>query len=92
MTTNIPVAPITDVIDPTGAGDAYLGGLVFGLARQFPLEVTGRVAALAATYTIEHRGGQEHTYTIADFAQRYTAAFGAAPEIEALAAREGVNG
>ena len=84
---HIPVAPIADVIDPTGAGDAYLGGLVFGLARQFPLEVTGRVAALAAAYAIEHRGGQEHTYTIADFAQRYTAAFGMAAEIEALAGR-----
>jgi len=36
----IPVAPIADVVDPTGAGDAYLGGLVFGLARRYPLEVT----------------------------------------------------
>ena len=83
---HIPVASIADVIDPTGAGDAYLGGLVFGLARQFPLEVTGRVAALAAAYAIEHRGGQEHTYTLATFAERYAAAFGSAPEIEALAA------
>jgi adenosine kinase len=82
---HIPVAPIADVVDPTGAGDAYLGGLVFGLARRFPLEVTGRVAALAAAYAIEHRGGQEHTYTLADFAHRYAAAFGAAAEIEALA-------
>jgi len=89
---HIPVAPIIDVIDPTGAGDAYLGGLVFGLARQFPLEVTGRVAALAAAYAIEHRGGQEHTYTLTTFAERYTAAFGAAPEIEALATGEGVSG
>jgi adenosine kinase len=82
---HIPVAPISDVVDPTGAGDAYLGGLAFGLARRFPLEVTGRVAALAAAYAIEHRGGQEHTYTLADFAERYAAAFGPAPEIEMLA-------
>jgi adenosine kinase len=81
----IPVAPIADVIDPTGAGDAYLGGLVFGLARRFPLEVTGRVAALAAAYAIEHRGCQEHAYTPAEFAERYAIAFGAAAEIEALA-------
>jgi adenosine kinase len=83
---HIPVAPIADVVDPTGAGDAYLGGLVFGLARRFPLDVTGRVAALAAAYTIEQRGCQEHTFTLADFAQRYAAAFGPAAEIEALAA------
>ncbi len=82
---HIPVAPIDDVIDPTGAGDAYLGGLVFGLARGFPLDVTGRVATLAAAYTIEHRGGQEHTYTPAEFADRYAAAFGPAAEIKALA-------
>jgi adenosine kinase len=82
---HIPVAPMDDVVDPTGAGDAYLGGLVFGLARQFPLEVTGRVAALAATYAIEHRGGQEHTYTLATFAERYAAVFGSAAEIETLA-------
>ena len=61
-------------------------------ARQFPLEVTGRVAALAAAYAIEYRGGQEHTYTLATFAERYAAAFGAAPEIEALAIGEGVSG
>ncbi|HJZ46436.1 MAG TPA: PfkB family carbohydrate kinase, partial [Roseiflexaceae bacterium] len=82
---HIPIAPIGDVVDPTGAGDAYLGGLVFGLARRFPLGVTGRVAALAAAYAIEQRGCQEHTYTPADFAERYAAAFGPAPEIEALA-------
>jgi adenosine kinase len=82
---HIPVAPIGDVVDPTGAGDAYLAGLVFGLARQFPLPVTGRVAALAAAYTIEQRGCQEHSYTPAEFAERYAAVFGPAPEIEALA-------
>ena len=81
---HIPVAPIADVVDPTGAGDAYLGGLVFGLARRFPLEVTGRVAALAAAYAIEHRGCQEYTYTPAAFAERYATAFGPAAEIETL--------
>jgi len=53
---DIPVAPITEVCDPTGAGDAYLAGLVFGLARKLPLPVTGRIAALTAAYTIEQRG------------------------------------
>jgi len=83
---HVPVAPIDGVVDPTGAGDAYLAGLVFGLARRFPLEVTGRVAALAAAYAIEQRGCQEHTYTVVEFAERYAAAFGPSPQIEALAA------
>ena len=81
----IPVAPIEDVVDPTGAGDAYLGGLVFGLARNFPLEAVGRVAALAAAYAVERQGCQEHYFTPAQFAERYTTTFGSSPEIEALA-------
>lgn len=83
---HVPIAPIPLVVDPTGAGDAYLGGLAFGLAHRLPLEVTGRIAALAAAYPIEHRGGQEHSYTLSEFAKRYAAAFGPAPEIEALSA------
>ncbi|MFO7168493.1 MAG: carbohydrate kinase family protein [Chloroflexota bacterium] len=83
---DVPVAPVEEVRDPTGAGDAYLAGLVFGLARRLPLEVTGRIAALAAAYAIEQRGCQEHYYTLGEFAERYVRTFGPAPEIEALAA------
>ena len=84
----IPAAPIAGVVDPTGAGDAYIAGLVFGLARDFPLEVVGRVASLTAAYAVEHRGSQEHHYTPAEFAERYADAFGSSPEIEALAEEE----
>jgi adenosine kinase len=83
---DIPIAPVSDVHDPTGAGDAYLAGLVFGIAHKLPLPVTGRIAALTSAYAIEHRGGQEHSFTLAEFAERYTQAFGHAPEIDALAA------
>lgn len=82
---NIPVAPVGEVHDPTGAGDAYLAGLVFGLVHDLPLEVTGRVAALAAAYAIEERGCQEHFYTLSDFVARYTEAFGSEALVEALA-------
>lgn len=78
----IPVAPVGEVKDPTGAGDAYLAGLAFGIARELPLEVTGRVAALAAAYTIEQRGGQEHSYTCPEFAARYREAFGQELDVE----------
>lgn len=81
---HIPTAAVSAVVDPTGAGDAYLGGLVFGLARGFSLETTGRVAALAAAYTIEHRGCQEHRYSTEEFVERYIGAFGPSAEIEAL--------
>lgn len=74
----IPIAKPTAVVDPTGAGDAYLGAIAFGLSRNLPLPVTGRIAALAATYAIELKGCQEHGYTVSEFAQRYQATFGAA--------------
>jgi adenosine kinase len=80
----IPIAPISKLTDPTGAGDAYIGGFVFGLARGFSLEVAGRVAALAGAYAIEHQGCQEHHYTPEEFVERYEGAFGPSPEVEAL--------
>ncbi len=81
---HIPIAPISKILDPTGAGDAYLGGVVFGLKHKLPLPIAGRVAALAAAYCVELHGGQEHTYTPNEFAARYTTAFGFSAEIDAL--------
>ncbi|KAB8143565.1 carbohydrate kinase family protein [Chloroflexia bacterium SDU3-3] len=84
---HIPIAPVERVLDPTGAGDAFLGGFVFGLSRGLPLETAGRIAALAASYCIEQHGCQEHSYTSASFAERYAATFGTPLPLEALAAQ-----
>lgn len=83
---HIPIAPVSEVVDPTGAGDAFLGGFAFGVARGLSIEVAGRIAALAAAYCIEHRGCQEHHYTSADFLARYSEAFGHEPALHALSA------
>ncbi|MFN2569519.1 MAG: PfkB family carbohydrate kinase, partial [Candidatus Dormibacteria bacterium] len=72
----IPVAPATTVVDPTGAGDAYLAGLLAAIRSGRPLDVAGRVAALAAAYVVELGGTQSHTYGVETFAQRYQEAFG----------------
>jgi adenosine kinase len=72
----VPVAKATEVVDPTGAGDAYLAGLAFGLAKSLPMAAVGRLAALAATYAVEMKGCQEHAYTRAEFKTRYEGAFG----------------
>ena len=85
---DIPPAAAAGVVDPTGAGDSYLAGLVFGLAHGFSLPVAGRIAALAAAYTIEQRGCQEHTFTPATFVARYAATFGATPDLDLLATAE----
>ena len=72
----IPAAPAEMEKDPTGAGDAYRAGLVAGLLRGLDLEAAGRVAALAATYAVEHVGTIEHEYDPAQFSRRYETAFG----------------
>jgi adenosine kinase len=78
---DIPTAPVRALVDPTGAGDAYLAGVVFGVATQLPWPVVGRLAALSAAYAIEQRGCQEHHFTTAEFVARYAAAFGPSDEL-----------
>ena len=89
---DVPTAPIRALVDPTGAGDAYLAGLVFAVAEKLPWPVAGRVAALSAAYAIEVRGCQEHRYTPDQFLERYASAFGAAPELERALAAAPVRG
>lgn len=84
--TEIPIAKVSSVVDPTGAGDAFIAGFTFGVVRGLPLDVAGRLAALTSAYVIEHKGCQEHTFTRAQFVARYAAAFGPSKQIEALLA------
>jgi len=80
----IPPARPRAVVDPTGAGDAFRAGFVVGLRRGWPWPVVGRVAALTAVYAIEHRGPQQHSYTIQEFRDRYRENYGSAPELDAI--------
>ncbi len=75
-TMTIPAAPAQREVDPTGAGDAYRSGLVAGLLRGLEPEEAGRVASLTASYVVEQAGTIEHSFTMADFADRYERAFG----------------
>jgi adenosine kinase len=54
-----PVAP-TALVDPTGCGDAYRAGLLYGIARQWDWERTGRLAAILGSVKIASQGGQNH--------------------------------
>jgi adenosine kinase len=72
----IPVATAERVLDPTGCGDAYRAGLLFGLARGLEWATTGRIAALLAAIKIAHHGTQEHRCSPDEFRQRFRAAFG----------------
>ena len=72
----IPAATVSAVHDPTGCGDAYRAGLLYGLTNGMDWETTGRIAALMGAIKIEHAGTQNHRFSRADFAARFREAFG----------------
>jgi adenosine kinase len=72
----IPVVAAARVVDPTGCGDAYRAGLLYGLERGLDWATTGRIAALVASIKIEQHGTQQHHFSAEEFKQRFRAAFG----------------
>jgi len=74
----IPAARPDAVVDPTGCGDAYRAGLIYGLMRALDWETTGRIASLLGALKIAHGGTQNHRFTAGEFAARFRAAFGRA--------------
>ncbi|HSL82543.1 MAG TPA: carbohydrate kinase family protein [Thermoanaerobaculia bacterium] len=75
-TIDVPACPAREVVDPTGAGDAYRAGFVAGLLRGLDLEVCGRMGSVSAVYAVESYGTQAHRFTRDEFAARYHEAFG----------------
>ena len=74
--THVEAVPPHRLVDPTGVGDAYRGGFMMGMAEKAPLEVCARLGSVAATYALEHLGGQSHAYTWQEFRTRYEEHFG----------------
>jgi len=72
----IPVAKTAQLVDPTGCGDAYRAGLLYGLSNGMDWETTGRVAALLGAMKIEQHGTQNHNFDRDVFAQRFKDSFG----------------
>ena len=72
----IPAAPVAQLADPTGCGDAYRAGLIYGLQQGMDWETTGRVAGLMGAIKIEHAGTQNHHFTRAEFEDRFQEAYG----------------
>ncbi len=73
---DVAAVPPERIVDPTGVGDAFRGGLMKGLASGRSLEVSARMGSVAATWALEHLGGTSHAYTWPEFVQRYEAHFG----------------
>jgi adenosine kinase len=84
--TKIQVPAVTPrrILDPTGVGDAFRSGLIKGLALDLPWDACGRIGTLAATYVLETKGPQAHSYTLPEFVARYRSVFGADEVTEAL--------
>ena len=73
---DIPSVTPKEILDPTGCGDAYRAGLLFGITRGLSWEDTGRLASVLGSEKIAHRGTQNHQFTKESLAQRFEAAFG----------------
>lgn len=71
----IPVAPVAQLKDPTGCGDAFRAGLLKGLQAGWDWRQTGRVASLMGAIKIEQAGTQNHSFSLDEFADRYQQAF-----------------
>ncbi|PYQ30998.1 MAG: carbohydrate kinase family protein [Acidobacteria bacterium] len=65
------------IVDPTGVGDAFRGGLMKGMATGANYETSAQLGSVAAAYALEHLGGSSHSYTADEFRSRYEEHFGA---------------
>lgn len=76
--TEIPVVEAKELMDPTGCGDAYRAGLLYGLMNDMDWVTTGRIASLLGSIKISQSGTQNHSFTRDEFNERYKEAFGTA--------------
>jgi adenosine kinase len=76
---DIPSVKPAALVDPTGCGDAYRAGLLYGIAHGWDWQQTGRLASLLGSLKIASRGGQNHVIDQETIAARYAEEFGASP-------------
>ena len=74
-THEIPIAQAESLADPTGCGDAFRGGLLYGLEKGMDWETAGRIGSLAGAYNIERPGTQNHHFTLEKFKLRFQKQF-----------------
>ncbi len=73
----VSAVPPHKIVDPTGVGDAFRAGFMKGMGQDASYVVCAQLGTVAATYALEHLGGQSHAYTWDEFATRYEDNFGA---------------
>jgi adenosine kinase len=78
-TIEVPIVRAREARDPTGCGDAYRAGLLYGLAQNFDWETIGRIAALISSIKVAHTGTQNHRITRDEFWDLFKVNFGYIP-------------
>jgi adenosine kinase len=73
---DIPVVHVDQVIDPTGCGDAFRAGMLFGLTRGMDWMTIGRLASLMGAIKIASQGGQNHAPTLGAIEDHFHKEFG----------------
>jgi adenosine kinase len=75
----IPSVPAQAVVDPTGCGDAYRAGLLYGIAHGWDWPSTGKLGSVMGAVKIAHRGAQNHAAARDEIEGRFRKAFGYSP-------------
>jgi adenosine kinase len=73
---DIPCVKSDEQLDPTGCGDAYRAGLLYGIANEMDWQTTGQLGSLMGALKISQRGGQNHSFSSEEISQRYFEEFG----------------
>lgn len=77
-TISIEAAKPANIANPTGCGDAYRAGLLYGLEQGLDWKTTGRIASLIGAIKIENQSPQGHSFTMEQFRNRFAESFGEA--------------
>ncbi|HWP95013.1 MAG TPA: carbohydrate kinase family protein [Gammaproteobacteria bacterium] len=88
---DVPAVPAPEIRDPTGCGDAYRAGLLYGIMHGYDWETTGNIAALLGAIKIGYHGTQNHRFTPQEFWARYEQVFGSLPEVKAATDTGGID-
>tara|TARA_Y100001936_G_C15990909_1_gene622255 strand:+ start:364 stop:1275 length:912 start_codon:yes stop_codon:yes gene_type:complete len=72
----VPIVEPESIADPTGCGDAYRAGLLYGLVNNMDIEIAGKIASLMGSIKISCHGTQNHTFTIDEFMSQLESKFG----------------
>ncbi|TAG00815.1 MAG: carbohydrate kinase family protein [Betaproteobacteria bacterium] len=68
---DVPVVPAEKLVDPTGCGDAFRAGLLYGIAHGWSVEKACKLGSLLGSIKISERGGQNHSFSESDIRARF---------------------